>query len=106
MLTEIENVRQIPGEGVRRWFMDKDMDLILWYEDESENPVGFQISYDKRSVQRTVTWKSAADGVSSSSLTCDGPYNKKRVIRLVEQSGEKIEKEILQFVLHRLKDQI
>lgn len=106
MLTEIENVRQIPGEGIRRWFMDKDMDLILWYEEDRDDLLGFQISYDKRSVQRTVTWKPAPDGISGSSLTCDGPYNKKRVIRLIEQNGEKIDREILQFILHRLRDQI
>lgn len=105
MLTEIENVRQIPDEGIRRWFMDKDMDLILWYEEEGAPPLGFQISYDKRSVQRTVTWKSGKRVDSSSALTCDGPYNKKRVIRLVEQNGADLEPEILNFILTRLKNQ-
>lgn len=105
MLTEIENVRQIPDEGIRRWFMDKDMDLILWYEDDTDILAGFQISYDKRSVQRTVTWKKGASENSSSSLTCDGPYNRKRVIRLLEQNGSDLDPEILKFVLHRLKDQ-
>lgn len=104
MLVEIENVRQVPEEGVRRWFMDKDMDLILWYD--KEILMGFQISYDKRSVQRTVTWKSSSEGRKSSSLTCDGPYNKKRVIRLLEQNGSEIDRNLLNFILHQLRDQI
>lgn len=104
MLTEIENVRQVPDEGIRRWFMDKDMDLILWYEENSDKVVGFQISYDKRSVQRTVTWKTTEGGRSS--LTCDGPYNRNRVIRLVEQNGTDLDRDILNFVLHRLRDKV
>ena len=102
MLVEVKHVRQIPEEGMRRWFMDKDMDVILWYDTESDKLVGFQISYDKRSVQRTVTWKSADEGKSGSSLTCDGPYNKNRVIRLVEKNGADLDKNILDFILQQL----
>ena len=103
MLVEVKHVRQIPEEGIRRWFMDKDMDLILWYDNDMQKLVGFQISYDKRSVQRTVTWKSADEGRSSSSLTCDGPYNKNRVIRLMEKGGSEMDKELLDFVLQQLR---
>ena len=34
MLTEIQNARQIAGEGVRRWFTDDYFDLIVWYGEE------------------------------------------------------------------------
>ncbi|MBN2657953.1 MAG: hypothetical protein JXR86_12900 [Spirochaetales bacterium] len=100
-MTEIENVRQIPDEGLRRWFIDKDMDLILWYEDDKADPTGFQISYDKRSVQRTVTWKSTDSGRST--LTCDGPYNRMRLIRLMEQKGTNLEPELLKLILGSLR---
>ncbi len=106
MLEEVENVRQFPLEGFRRWFMDKDMDLILWYENEINIMIGFQVSYDKRSVQRTITWKSSKQARSGSSLTCDGPYNKKRVIRLLEEKGSEMDRDILNFILHQLRDQI
>jgi len=33
MLGEIRNVRQIEGEGTRRWFTDRYFDLIVWYDD-------------------------------------------------------------------------
>lgn len=102
MLIEVKNVRQIPEEGLRRWFMDKDMDLILWYD--NDKITGFQISYDKTSVQRTVTWKSADEGKTSSSLTCDGPYNKNRVIRLLEKNGGGLDKDLINFILHQLRN--
>jgi hypothetical protein len=104
VLVEVKNVRQIPEEGIRRWFMDKDIDLILWYDNESILMKGFQISYDKRSVQRTVTWKSADEGRTSSSLTCDGPYNRNRVIRLLEKSGAELDSKILNFIIHQLQN--
>lgn len=103
MLIEVKNVRQYPEEGVRRWFMDKDMDLILWYDKDTKKLIGFQISYDKRSVQRTVTWKSANEGKTSSSLTCDGPYNNKRVIRLLENNSDEVEEQLRIFIIHQLK---
>jgi hypothetical protein len=106
VLTEVKDVRQYPEEGSRRWFMDKDMDLILWYQNDNKGLIGFQISYDKRSVQRTVTWKSSDEGRTGSSLTCDGPYNKNRVIRLIEQTGADLDRDILKFVLQQLKNQI
>ena len=103
-MIEVKGVRQIPEEGFRRWFMDKDMDLILWYDEEnSPVPIGFQISYDKRSVQRTVTWKSGEKGRNSSSLTCDGPYNSSRLIRLLEKNGSRLNDHILPFVLEQLR---
>ncbi|MBI9097252.1 MAG: hypothetical protein JEY91_02190 [Spirochaetaceae bacterium] len=105
MLAEVKNVRQIPEEGLRRWFMDNDMDLILWYDSDENKMIGFQISYDKRSVQRTVTWKSSDEGRTGSTLTCDGPYNKKRIVRLLEQKGGELDEEILQFILLQLKVQ-
>ncbi len=104
MLIEVKDVRQIPNEGLRRWFMDKDMDLILWYNKKTDKLIGFQISYDKRSVQRTVTWKSADEGKTGSALTCDGPYNKKRLIRLIENGASEIDKKLLDFILYQLKN--
>ena len=32
MLVEYRNVRQIRGEGHRRWFSDEYFDLIVWYD--------------------------------------------------------------------------
>ena len=54
MLTEIEKTRQIPGEGIRRWFRDDELDLIVWYGDDGSIE-GFQLCYDKLQHERALT---------------------------------------------------
>jgi hypothetical protein len=56
MLTEIQRVRQIDGEGFRRWFTDPSFDLIVWY-DERGGCIGFQLCYDKLRGERSFTWR-------------------------------------------------
>ena len=54
MLSELENVRQVDGEGFRRWFADEYFDLIVWYKEKSL--IGFQLCYDKGADERALTW--------------------------------------------------
>ncbi|TAL36783.1 MAG: hypothetical protein EPN93_08170 [Spirochaetes bacterium] len=56
MLFEIREVRQIPGEGLRRWFSDEYFDLIVWHDDRDEIS-GFQLCYDKQGYERVMTWR-------------------------------------------------
>ena len=56
MLNEIEDTRQIPGEGIRRWFRDEELDLIVWYDDDGVMQ-GFQLCYDKSRHERALTWR-------------------------------------------------
>ncbi len=57
MLHEVEKVRQYPEEGFRRWFTDRSMDFIVWYEDETQQQInGFQICYDKMDNEHALTW--------------------------------------------------
>jgi len=56
MLREIRNVRQIPGDGRRRWFQDTYFDLIVWYDDDG-GMTGFQLCYDKKDRERAFTWR-------------------------------------------------
>jgi hypothetical protein len=103
MLQELQNVRQIRGEGLRRWFIDDDMELILWYDFE-KNLEGFQICYDKLAGTRTITWKKVTpvEGDTKSILVSDGPYNKSRLIAIVERSSESLEGNLRSFILKRL----
>jgi len=55
MLHEIPNVRQVPGEGRRRWFTDAYFDLIIWYAEDG-SITGFQLCHDKRGQERAFTW--------------------------------------------------
>jgi hypothetical protein len=103
MLKEIENVRQVPGEGPRRWFLDEDMDLILWYDDEKKLE-GFQLYYDKRSVQRSITWKISRVAETQKSIyLMDGPFNKNRVARMFEKACPEMDDKIAKFVRDRLE---
>ncbi len=93
MLVEIKNVRQIPGEDIRRWFVDENTDLIVWYDPAAEIISGFQLCYDKKSVQRCLTWqKSSSAGTSL--LSADGRYSRNRVIRLFDTISEELPEEI------------
>ena len=53
---ELQNVRQIPGEGLRRWFSDSEMDLIIW-ENHHGNIQNFQLCYGKGIDEHAFTWR-------------------------------------------------
>jgi hypothetical protein len=55
MLREITNVRQIAGDGRRRWFRDEYFDLIVWYSEDGML-TGFQLCYDRQGHERAFTW--------------------------------------------------
>lgn len=55
MLREVESVRQVPGEGRRRWFTDEYFDLVVWYAEDGALR-GFQLCYDKRGQEHAFTW--------------------------------------------------
>ena len=44
-----------PGER-SRWFASPDLDLIVWF-DEADEPIAFQLCYDKRRAERALTWR-------------------------------------------------
>ena len=69
MLREWSGVRQVPGEGVRRWFTDEDMDLIVWYRQDG-SVRGFQLCYGKRCTEHALTWTD--DGSVSHAKVDDG----------------------------------
>ena len=105
MLVEIEGVRQIPEEGPRRWFVDENMDLIIWYLPDRISITGFQLCYDKKSVQRCLTWQRGEKG-SSSTLSADGRFSMKRVIRLYETACDRLPEPENSLILQCLKDAI
>ncbi|MBN1524413.1 MAG: hypothetical protein JW904_08025 [Spirochaetales bacterium] len=55
MLKEFLAVRQVEGEGTRRWFFDEFFDLIVWYKN-NKTISGFQLCYDKQHNERALTW--------------------------------------------------
>ena len=94
MLAEIKNVRQIPGEDTRRWFVDENTDLIVWFSPPDGKTIsGFQLCYDKKSVQRCLTWQKDSSA-GTSLLSADGRYSKRRALRLFDSISEELPEEI------------
>lgn len=56
MLTEVANVRQHAGDHFRRWFIDKNYDLFVWYKPDS-TIYGFQFCFDKVNREKALTWR-------------------------------------------------
>jgi hypothetical protein len=55
-LKEQSEVRQIPGELPRRWFLSDRFDLILWTGLDGRF-AGFELCYDLRTRERSIIWR-------------------------------------------------
>ncbi len=55
MLTETCKVRQPGGERPRRWFSDKHLELIVWYEAD-KSIFGFQLCCKSGHGEKALTW--------------------------------------------------
>ena len=119
MLKPVPKIRQDPGEPERQWYADEqgDLDLIIWYS-KGGDISGFQLCYDTESSQKAVTWRLETgfshervdDGEdrpgrykSTPILVPDGPLNKEDLIQRFEAKSKKLEKEVVRFILDRLK---
>jgi hypothetical protein len=57
MLKEIQNLQQKDGDYIhRRWFSDKQIELITWYND-NDVIIGFQLIYFIKDEEHAFTWK-------------------------------------------------
>ena len=56
MLVEYKNVRQEPGQGLRRWFEGIQFELVVWYRAD-RTVEGFQILYCRNLIERALTWR-------------------------------------------------
>ena len=115
MLVEKKDVRQIPGEGVRRWFTDNYFDLIVWYEEGQV--IGFQLCYDKGGHERALTWHRphrylhtrVDDGEvpfaykMSPVLVQDGVFDHERIAEKFRRASTRFESRIAGLVLDALR---
>ena len=117
MLKEIERCRQIENEPSRRWFTNKDFDLIVWYTNEW-TIYGFQLCYDKLTSERAITWikdkgythKKVDTGEMygrrpdsfTPILISDGVFEVGEVSRRFKKISGKIDSDISEFVLSLL----
>jgi len=54
MLREIASTCRKNNRKFKRWFTDANMELFVWFKDQT--PVCFQLSYDKLSLERSISW--------------------------------------------------
>ena len=116
MLVEKKSVRQIEDEGYRRWFSDRDFDLIVWYD--QDEIIGFQLCYDKTYEERAITWNKKGgfshnkidDGEAPFSykmtpvLVQDGAFNKNAIAARFKRAAERVDKSIFTFVYNKLSE--
>ncbi|MBN1672756.1 MAG: hypothetical protein JXR37_17060 [Kiritimatiellae bacterium] len=117
MLQEIVPTRQVPGEPRRRWFTDKQMDLIVWYAAD-DRISGFQICYLEGTQQKALTWlaekgfshKDIDDGEHDPRthkmtpiLVPDGQPDTRRVLNVFLELSEQLEPAVRRFVLDTLE---
>jgi hypothetical protein len=54
-MVENINVRQRENEGYRRWFVNSEFDLIIWYDKKGGELYGFQLCYEKTKHEKAFT---------------------------------------------------
>ena len=119
MLVEIENAKQVPGEGFRRWFSDNYFELIVWYEKDEETITGFQLCYDIYKMERALTWKKDMgymhskidDGEDNPQghkmtpiLVKDGLFDKDGIGRKFIEAGKDIDEDIVELVYSKITE--
>lgn len=120
MLVEYQDVRQVSGEGHRRWFADEYFDLIVWYDGRSRSRIsGFQLCYDRSGYERALTWRrdrgfshervdtgeTGTGGMKSTPiLVADGVFDREGVAARFRDSSRGIEADLADLVLRKLAE--
>ncbi len=121
MGTEQLNEIRLAGSGEngtrRKWFNSRDMDLVVWIEDDEF--VEFQLCYDRRFNEKIVTWRLkhglthnvVDDGESKPGKLKQSPVFAENlqldasfVSGVFLTQTEHVDKEIVRFVLGKLVD--
>jgi len=117
MFKEIKNVRQIPGESMRRWFTDNDVELIMWIG-RQEEIVGFQLCYKFDNEPKALTWHKSSgflhSGIDEGDVTFgkhkkspilipDMRFNKEHVLMRFASSSKGLPEAIESFVRGKIE---
>jgi hypothetical protein len=122
VLVEYRNVRQIRGEGHRRWFSDEYFDLIVWYDGPKPRRTaisGFQLCYGKGGDERALTWRSTQGfshekvdtgedrwgGMKSTPiLVADGVFDSASVSERFREASKGLDPDIADIVMDKLAE--
>jgi hypothetical protein len=119
VLVEYRKVRQVPGQGLRRWFEGHLYELVVWYRPDEKTVAGFQILYRLNGRERALTWREGegfdhaqVDSGTQSPLKNltpillpDGSIPWPRVLQEFDEGSGALEPELRDFVRRRLEAQ-
>lgn len=120
VLVEYKNARQVPGEGLRRWFEGHLYELVVWYRPDAKTVEGFQILYRLNGKERALTWREGegfdhaqVDSGTQSPfknltpiLLPNGSIPWPRVIEEFAEGSAALEPDLRDFVRRRLEAQV
>ncbi len=76
MLQEIASTHRTNRHKPKRWFTNSDMDLFIWFK--NQRPVCFQLSYNKRQHEHSISWH-IDTGFSHSLIKAEKRHTKYRI---------------------------
>lgn len=117
-LKEIKNVRQIPGEGFRRWFSDDFFDLYIWYDHNQKKVIGFQLAYGEVERDHALTWTRdhgfTHDGVDDGNITggykrspiliANGVFDPQALLRMFAEHRGELDSKLYDLISSRIKE--
>ena len=119
MLRELRDVRQIPGESRRRWFVSDYFNLVVWYDDDDARVSGFHLHYDRGRDERVFVWDAEGhrgalrhcevdDGLQAGGMKMTPVFTRARaadpraVAERFERESPEIERPLVELVLEKL----
>lgn len=113
-IVEIDDVRQRPDEGFRRWFSNGYFDLVFWYTDKEGELDGIQFCYGKPHAEKAFTWERGSrshhyvsevkKGASQATgiLRGDAGYIPEMVIERFKEEAADLNGEMVELILQKI----
>jgi hypothetical protein len=117
-ITENVNVRQRDNEGFRKWYLNSFFDVILWYEENKVDLIGFQLCYSRNKNEKAFTWtknyssnrlvsdtffEKGISHMSTGILKGEGGCIPEEVIKRFETETDILGKEIQDLIISKIK---
>lgn len=117
MLREISNVKEIAGQGARRWFNDAHLDLFVWY-DAGGRILGFQLCFDKNTRDECALTFTESDGytldhVTTETSVCDlgspvlmraDGFSRRLLLDRLREQGAALERSLYEYLREKLEE--
>jgi len=114
MLREISSTRQINIHKSKRWFIDSNMELFVWFKNNA--PVCFQLNYQQCELEHSINWNIKTGFTHnlikpehrhikyrlSSCYATESSYDAKTTAREFLRASDHIEATLADFIFARL----